>query len=298
MIPERMTRLMRITEHVYWMPPGRPDRPSLCAVVGSRRTLMLDGGSSRAHTNEFLRAFAAQGAAHPFAVVYTHSHWDHVFGGIEVNAPIVAHASTAERLVTLAAMDWSDEGLDRRVAAGEASPEHAANVREELPAPRMIEIAPADLIFQDGLEIELGGATVTVRHLGGDHSGESSVMYVEPDRVLFLGDCTYPSPAGVLTRELAFPLHEAILAFGAEHFLEGHHPSVLSRHEMEQRGEKMRLAERAVAEGVVIAAPDEEMASFVDAFTAGRHKCGPPLRRQPSSFRRDASLKRPRRGGT
>jgi hypothetical protein len=117
----------------------------------------------------------------------------------------------------------------------------------------------------------VGGANVTVRHLGGDHSAESSVMYVEPDRVLFLGDCTYPSPVGVLTRELAFPLHGAILAFRAEHYVEGHHPSVVSRREMEQLVEKMRLAERAAAEGVAIAVPDEETAYFVDAFTAGRH---------------------------
>ena len=265
-----MTQLTRITEHVYWMAPGPPDRPSLCAVVGSRRTLMLDGGSSRAHANEFLRALAAKAVAHPFAVVYTHSHWDHVFGGIEVGAPIVAQASTADRLVTLATMDWSDEGLDRRVAAGESSPDHAAHVKEELPAPRVVEVAPADVIFRDGLAIELGGATVTVRHLGGDHSAESSVMYVEPDRVLFLGDCTYPSPTGVLTRELAFPLHEAILAFPAGHYVEGHHPAVVARRELEQLVEKMYGAERAVAKGVAIAEPDEDTTYFVDAFTAGR----------------------------
>jgi glyoxylase-like metal-dependent hydrolase (beta-lactamase superfamily II) len=265
-----MTRLTRVSEHVYWMPPGRPDRPSLCAVVGSRRTLMLDGGSSRAHANEFLRALIAEGAAHPFAVVYTHSHWNHVFGGIEVDAPIVAHASTAERLVALAALDWSDEGLDRRVAAGEASPEHAANVREELPAPRTVEIALADVIVDVGLEIDVGGAIVRVRHLGGDHRAESSVMYVEPDRLLFLGDCTYPSPAGALTRERAFPLHNAILSFGAEQYLEGHHPSVVSPQEMERLVEKLRLAERAVAEGMAIATPDEDTAYFVNAFAAGR----------------------------
>lgn len=265
-----MSRLTRIAEHVYWLPPGPPDRPSLCAVVGTRRTLMLDGGSSRAHARECLEALAAEGVARPFAIVYTHSHWDHVFGGIEVGAPIVAHVSTAERLTELAAIDWSDEGLDRRVAAGEASPEHAANVKEELPAPRIVEIAPADIVFEEGLELDLGEVTVTVRHVGGDHSAESSVMYVEPDRVLFLGDCTYPSPAGVLTRELAFPLHQTILAFGAEHFVEGHHPAVVPRTEMEQLVQKMRLAERAVAEGVAIAAPDQETAYFVDAFTAGR----------------------------
>ena len=61
------------------------------------------------------------------------------------------------------------------------------------------------------------------------------------------------------------------LAVAAEHHVEGHHPSVVSRHEMEQLVEKMRLAERAAAEGVAIPAPDEEIAYFVDAFTAGRH---------------------------
>jgi glyoxylase-like metal-dependent hydrolase (beta-lactamase superfamily II) len=270
MIPARMTRLTRIAEHVYWLPPGPPDRPSLCAVVGTRRTLMLDGGSSCAHARTFLDALIAERVARPFAVVYTHSHWDHVFGGIEFAAPIVAHMSTAERLVELAAMDWSDEGLDRRVAAGEASPEHAANVKEELPAPRIVEVAPADIVFEEGLELDLGEATVAVRHVGGDHSAESSVMHVEPDRVLFLGDCTYPSPVGILTRELAFPLHEAILSFDAEHFVEGHHPAVVSRTEMEQLVQKMRLAERSVADGVAIAAPDQDTAYFVDAFTAGR----------------------------
>src|SRR5205814_8742224 len=131
----------------------------------------------------------------------------------------------------------------------EQSREIAEHVREELPAPRVVAVAPAEVVVHDGLEFDLGGATATVRHVGGDHSAESSVMFVEPDRVLFLGDCTYPSPRGVLTRDLALPLHEAILAFDAEHYVEGHDVSVLSRTETEQLPEKVRLAERAVAGG-------------------------------------------------
>jgi glyoxylase-like metal-dependent hydrolase (beta-lactamase superfamily II) len=265
-----MAEPTRISDHVYWLPPGPPDRPSLCAVAGRRRTLMLDAGSSRAHTAEFLRALVAERVTRPFAVVYTHSHWDHVFGGVELAAPIVAHAVTAARLVELAAMDWSDEALDRRVAAGEASREHVENVRQELPAPRAVEIAPADVVFREGLDFELGDVTVAVRHVGGDHSAESSVMYIEPDRVLFLGDCMYASPNGALTRELAFPLYDAILAFGAERFVEGHHPSVVSRAEMERLVGKMHAAAGAVAEGVAVAGTDEDTAYFVEAFTAGR----------------------------
>jgi glyoxylase-like metal-dependent hydrolase (beta-lactamase superfamily II) len=178
-----MSVLTKISEHVYWMPPGPPDRPSVCGAVGDRRALMLDAGSSRAHTRAFLDALWAESAARPSAVVYTHSHWDHVFGGAELGGQVIAQALTAQRQIELAARDWSDEGLDRRVADGLASPQHAANVKEELPSPRTVEVAPADIVFQDGLDIELGGVTVRVRHVGGNHSADSSVMYVEPDRV-------------------------------------------------------------------------------------------------------------------
>ena len=68
----------KISEHVYWLPPMPPDRPSLCAVEGERATIWLDAGSSAAHTREFLDALATRGVAKPTHVVLTHSHWDHV----------------------------------------------------------------------------------------------------------------------------------------------------------------------------------------------------------------------------
>ena len=264
-----MSALTKISEHVYWLPPAPPDRPSICAVVGHRRTLMLDAGSSAAHTQVFVDALLAEGAADPSAVVYTHSHWDHVFGGAELGGYVIAHASTAEQLLELAATDWSDEALDDRVAAGQASTQHAAHVKEELPSPREVEVAPADIVFTDALDLELGGVSVRVLHVGGDHCAESSVMYVEPDRVLFLGDCLYGSPDGVLTAELAFPLHDAVLGFDADLYVDGHSESVLSRREIEGLIDKMRLAEKAVREGSAISAPDEDTEYFVQAFSAG-----------------------------
>lgn len=230
---------------------------------------MLDAGSSRAHAREFLDALRAGTAARPSAVVYTHSHWDHVLGGAELGAHVIAHALTATDLIELAARDWSDDGLDRRVAAGLSSPQHAANVKEELPSPRSVDVVPADIVFAEGLDIELGGATVRVRHVGGDHSADSTVMYVEPDRVLFLGDCLCDSGAGALTAESALPLCDTLLAFDAAHYVEGHHDSVSSRTEIQSLIEKLRAAERAVREGTPIGAPDEDTEFFVQAFRAG-----------------------------
>jgi glyoxylase-like metal-dependent hydrolase (beta-lactamase superfamily II) len=265
-----MSVLTKISEHVYWMRPGPPDRPSLCGVVGDRRTLMLDAGSSTAHAREFLAALSAEGAARPSAVVYTHSDWDHVFGGAALAAPVIAHALTAERLVELAEMDWSDEALDRRVATGQASAQHVAAVKQELPSPRPVEVAQADIVFQDRLDIELGRVTVRVRHVGGDHSPDSSVMYIEPDRVLFLGDCLCDSPAGALTAEAAFPLYDALLGLGAELYVEGHGEEVLGQADFERLGEKMRSAEKAVREGSAIDVSDEDTESFIQAFRAAR----------------------------
>ena len=264
-----MGAIARITDHVFWMPPGPPDRPSLCGVVGDRRTVMLDAGSSAAHTRAFLDALLVASDAVPSAVVYTHSDWDHVLGGAEVGGIVIAHALTAEGLIELADRDWSDEGLDRRIADGLSSARHVADVKAELPSPRAVEVAPADVIFHDEIEIDLGGVTVRARHVGGDHSADSCVMHIEPDGVLFMGDCLSASPEGAMTSESASRLRDVILGSVAEHYIEGHHESVSSRIDMERLFEKMQLADHAVREGLVIEAPDEDTEYFTAAFRAG-----------------------------
>jgi glyoxylase-like metal-dependent hydrolase (beta-lactamase superfamily II) len=200
----------------------------MCAVVGDRGTIWLDAGSSAAHAREFLSDLAGDGVAEPSHVVITHSHWDHVFGADELGAHVIAQERTAVYLDQLAATDWSDEALDRRVASGEASPQHAENVKAELPAPRDVRIAQAEIVFRDGLVLQLGGVRVEVRHVGGDHADDSTVVFVEPDDLLFLGDCLYEAPSGGYTSERVGPLVEAVRGFGAQLFVEGHVETVLS----------------------------------------------------------------------
>jgi glyoxylase-like metal-dependent hydrolase (beta-lactamase superfamily II) len=240
-----VTGLTKISEHVYWLPPGPPDRPSLCAVVGERRTMMLDAGSSAIHTRSVLDGLAAAAAEPPSLVALTHGHWDHVFGAAEVGGPVLAHRETAAKLIELAETDWSDEALDRRVAEGVKSEQHAANVRAELPSPREVEVAPADIVFEHGLDVELGAVTVRVVHVGGDHAADSCVMYVEPDRVLFLGDCLYESLSnGGYTAERTLPLHETVLGFGAELFVDGHGEATYGRPELDAYLDEIRASAR------------------------------------------------------
>jgi glyoxylase-like metal-dependent hydrolase (beta-lactamase superfamily II) len=211
--------------------------------------MWLDAGASEAHAQGLLDGLSAVGVAQPGMVAFTHSHWDHVFGAAALGAVVIAHALTAATLVELAAMDWSDEALDGRVARGEVSAAHAEHVKEELPSPRNVQIAPADLVFDDGIDVYLGGVTVHVRHVGGDHARDSCVMFVEPDGVLFLGDCLYEAPQGGLTAACALPLHEKVLGFGAELFVDGHSENVLTHADVEELIREARAELAAGAEG-------------------------------------------------
>ena len=240
---------MQIAEHVWWHPPGPPDRPSLCAVVGTRWTLMLDAGSSRGHTRTFLDELPTR----PDAVLLTHSHWDLGFGAVEVGGLMFAHHATTAKLAEMRLRDWNDE---------EAVNE---NIRAELPAPRTVEIAAVDVMFDEQLDLDLGGVTVHARHVESDHCADAVIVYVAPDRLLFLGDALCPGANGELTEGTAFPLFDTVLAYDAEHFVEGHHPAVTNRVEMIELLDKARNAARGEGDPA-----DADSHAFLTAFAAGR----------------------------
>lgn len=278
--------LVQISEHVYWLPPHEPVRPALCAVVGKHRTLMLDAGASGAHARLFLERLAALGILAPNFVALTHWHWDHVFGAAELGIPVIAHTRTAEKLAYLAGEDWSDAGLEARVVKGEQTAAGIAQLKLELPAPRDVWIAEPTIIFEDALTIELGGGVeCRIQHVGGDHADDSTVMYVLPDRVLFLGDCLYGSiypPAGSYTTSRLLPLTNALLAFDAEQFIGGHNTDTLAHADAEPYINTMRLAATLVEthgtnEETVLTAvqveiegtPDETLVRTIRALIAG-----------------------------
>jgi hypothetical protein len=163
---------------------------------------------------------------------------------------VIAHTLTARRLGELALVDWNDEA------------NVSDHIRGELPAPRVVEIAPADVVFAERIELDLGGGVrVSVEHVGGDHCDDACVMLVDPDALLFLGDCLSASAKEVLTVERALPLYDRILSYPAERYVEGHHPAVETRAELEALIEKARAAARGEA-----TPGDEDSEYFLRAF--------------------------------
>lgn len=278
------TTLTQITRHVYWMTPGDPDRPSLAAVVGTHRTLMIEGAASTAHARLFLDAIRAEGIPSPRYVAVTHWHWDHVFGAHEVDAALIAHTLTARQLAVLAQYDWSDAALDERVRTGEEIPFCADFIRVELPEPRTVQIALPDIVFNDRIELHLGDVTCIIQHVGGDHAEDSCVVYIPEDRVMFLSDCIYAAiyaPVRYYTDRI-LKVIDTLLSFDAQTYIIGHSDLAMSRAEFEAWAADVHLVSELshhpdMDEAGMLAAleqagrkVDEDLLDLVTQFIAGR----------------------------
>lgn len=225
------SRLGRASEHVWWFTPDeRTDRPALAVVAGATASALLEVGASVQHTASFLQAIEPLRLPPLRAAVLTHWHWDHSFGGGALDVPIIAHRSTAAALAHQASLDWSDAALDARVEADEEIEFCRDMIRVEIPDRSDLDIVLPQIVFDDHLELDLGGIHVAIDHVGGDHAEDSCVFWVVEDGLLVLGDCLYQrlyAPEPFLTSASVRSLASRVGAYGARLAIEGHNDEVL-----------------------------------------------------------------------
>jgi glyoxylase-like metal-dependent hydrolase (beta-lactamase superfamily II) len=227
--------LNRLGEHTWWsMPDDRTDRPVLAAVAGTTHVLMVDAGNSPAHAARFLEALEKAGVNLPDYVALTHWHWDHVFGAASLPGLLIAQEETAAQIAQMAAWDWSDAAIEERVNAGIEIPFCRDMMLAELSKAqrKKLVIRQPDLVFKKRLDIDLGGVTCQVAHVGGDHGRDAAVVHVVEDGVVFLGDCTsaqlYADPNYYTPRGLP-RLMEKLLAFEAGLYFHSHMEAPMTR---------------------------------------------------------------------
>lgn len=189
-----MQELKRIGHSFWYMTPvSETDRPILGMVVGQERNLMIDAGNSEAHAQLFLEKLAEHQISKPDMVVLTHWHWDHIFGlSYLKNTLAISSVDTKNEIKKLIPYEWTDEAIDNRVKEG-TEIEFCANcIKKEFREERNILITLPQLTFDNQLEIDLGGVTCLLKHVGGDHAPDCVVVYIQEEKVLFLNDCIYP----------------------------------------------------------------------------------------------------------
>jgi glyoxylase-like metal-dependent hydrolase (beta-lactamase superfamily II) len=227
--------LKRLGDHTWWsLPDESTDRPVLAAVAGETHVLMVDAGNSPAHAAQFLAALEDVGVAAPDYVALTHWHWDHVFGAASLPGLLIAQEQTAAQLAQMATWKWTDAAIEARVEAGIEITFCRDRILKELSEVqrKALVIRQSDLMFRKRLDIDLGGVTCQVAHVGGDHGRDSAVVHVVEDGVVFLGDCTSPNfyadPKYYTPRGLP-RLMENLLAFEATLFFHAHMTEPMTR---------------------------------------------------------------------
>ncbi|ENQ3106468.1 Glyoxylase, beta-lactamase superfamily II [Bacillus sp. 491mf] len=223
-----MQQIKKIGHSFWYMTPvSETDRPILGMVVGKEKTLMIDAGNSEAHAHLFLEMLKEQDISNPDFVALTHWHWDHIFGlPVLKNALSIAYSETKKEMNTLVSYEWTDEALDTRVKEGTEIEFCATCIKKEFSEqPRNIQIVLPSLTFQKQLELDLGDVTCVLKHVGGDHSHDSVVIYIKEEKILFLGDCLYAdifSSKWNYTTKRTFELIQELEKFDAETYILSH----------------------------------------------------------------------------
>ena len=185
-------RLIRAAEHIWYMNYGEEtDRPNLGYVRGSRCALMFECGASASHIAQFRSLLAAENLRFADFAALSHWHWDHAMGMDALDSPVIACRETNRMLEAASRWEWSEEAVAARVASGEDILFCADMIRKEHGSLGTIPgFRTADVVFEEALDLDLGGVTCCLRHVGGPHSADSVVCFVPEDRFVFLSDST------------------------------------------------------------------------------------------------------------
>jgi glyoxylase-like metal-dependent hydrolase (beta-lactamase superfamily II) len=218
--------LRKLTEDIYYLPAWeKTDRPVLAVVVGKERSLVVDSGNSDKHAELFLKALSENNISKPDYLAITHWHWDHVFGIKTMGIPTFAHVGTQKKVDKMVRLDWTDEALDERVANGLEVYFCSEKIKVEIPVRDYLELAAPNINFMEKIEVDLGDIHCIIEHVGGDHSIDSTIIYIPERKVLFLGDCLCPDLYNgecSYSVEKAVPLIKKLQSYDADYYIESH----------------------------------------------------------------------------
>jgi len=181
--------LTKVTDRIYYLINDREtDRPLLGYIKGEKYSLMVDAGNSKNHVEEFNNSIEKLNLRLPDYTAITHWHWDHSYGMYAVAGKTITCKKTNEQLKVMSEWQWTDEAMKKRLLTGEDIEFADTNIRKEYKALQDIKVIPSDIVFENELEIDLGGLTVILKNVISPHSEDSVIVYVPEEKVVFIGD--------------------------------------------------------------------------------------------------------------
>lgn len=209
---------------------------SVGLVLGEHSCLVIDTRGDEVQGAE-LAAAVREVTGLPWTVLYTHAHFDHVFGAAAFQpCEVWAHERCRERL-------GAEAELDREHWAGHYRAEGEPAVAEAIEQARIV---PPEHLVTDRARIDLGGRYVELVHPGRGHTDHDLVAWVPDAGVLFSGDLVEhggaPQFGEAYPRDWPAAL-DAVLALDADVVVPGHGDPATPEFVATQRDEIALLAE-------------------------------------------------------
>ncbi len=189
--------LKPLTEHI-WLLPHDPDETAVQSAIGvittQNESILIDAGNSPRLARKLKTELARNNLPPVSHIIYTHHHWDHVYGACEFDVPVTAHRICKAILEVESRKPWGIEYLSEEIKREPkltASYNARAKSIEDWASFRIV--VPEE-VFKAEKAIHLNGLTIELEHVGGEHAEDSIVVKVPQDGVMFISDCYYPPP--------------------------------------------------------------------------------------------------------
>ncbi len=191
------SKLIQLTKHTWLLPHNpypRAVQSSIGVIVTPKGSVLVDSGNSPRLASK-LKAELIRCNLPPVShIIYTHHHWDHVYGACGFNVPVTAHVICKAILEEEAGKPWSAEYLNREIR-NNPKLRVSYNARaKSIPDWDAFRIVIPEEVFENEKIIVLDGLTILLEHVGGEHAEDSIIVKVPEDGVMFIGDCYYPPP--------------------------------------------------------------------------------------------------------
>ena len=208
--------LTKVTDRVWFYPFEKErDRPILGYIKGDNISIAVDAGHSDAHTKELYSALEAAGLPLPKVTVLTHWHWDHTFGMHSVNGICISNSLTDSYLRQFK-QKVDEKGIEVFLSLDEC-------IRKEYEGNKPVIITFPDIVFTDELSIDAGNCPIRLFRSKAPHTDDSTLVFVEREKVLFLGDAAGGTfPTWDKNPELCNQLADTIDALDVDVCLESH----------------------------------------------------------------------------
>jgi len=222
--------LIQLADEVWLYPKDdnlEVDQPNVGAIILEHQTILIDAGNSPRHARRIMSSLATIGAAPIDYLIYTHHHWDHIFGGMVYSVPmIIAHQRCADILEDYAQQTWSATTLREEIYQNPALKGRNNAILSAINDWRGFRISLPTITIESNLSLYLDGVTLDICHVGGKHASDSIIVGIRERGIAFIGDCLYAPPVHSTEADQQTPIKSRVFKnlfdAGYDTFVEGH----------------------------------------------------------------------------